>query len=106
MGLIISLGLYLVSTSRGADLQFVPSHFLNPNIDILTPSSLPPTLSSSDKEDDEGHPGTGSIFFFFEICFIWINLKVFIESITILLLLYVLGFWLQGMWDFSFPTRD
>ena len=44
--------------------------------------------------------------FFFKIFFIWINLKVFIESITILLLLYVLGFWLQGMWDFSFPTRD
>ena len=42
----------------------MPSHFLNPNIDILTPSSLPPTLSSSDKEDDEGHPGTGSISFF------------------------------------------
>ena len=40
------------------------SHFLNPNIDILMPSSLPPTLSSSDKEDDEGHPETGYIFIF------------------------------------------
>lgn len=38
------------------------THFLNPIIDILTPSSLPPTLSSSDKEDDEGHPETGYIF--------------------------------------------
>ena len=26
------------------------------------------------------------------------------EFVTILLLLYVLVFWLQGMWDLSFPT--
>ena len=32
--------------------------------------------------------------------------KVFIEFVTILLLFYVLVFWLQGMWDLSFPTRD
>ena len=32
--------------------------------------------------------------------------KVFIEFVTILLLFYVLLFWLWGMWDLSFPTRD
>lgn len=37
-------------------------NFLNQNIDILTPFSLPSTSSSSDKEDDKGHPETGYIF--------------------------------------------
>ena len=32
--------------------------------------------------------------------------KVFIEFVTILLLFYVLVFWLQGTWGFSFLTRD
>ena len=36
----------------------------------------------------------------------WSILKVFIEFVTILLLLYVLGFWPWGMWDLSFLTRD
>ena len=36
----------------------------------------------------------------------WTSFKVFIEFAAILLLFYVLGFWLQGMWDLSFPTRD
>ena len=36
----------------------------------------------------------------------WTIFKVFIESVTILLLFYVLVFWLQGMWDLSSPTRD
>ena len=35
----------------------------------------------------------------------WSIFKVFIESVTILLLSYVLVFWLRGMWDFSCPTR-
>ena len=33
-------------------------------------------------------------------------LKAFIESVTILLLFYVLVFWLRGTWDLSSPTRD
>ena len=32
--------------------------------------------------------------------------KVFIEFVTILFLFYVLDFWLRGMWDLSFLTRD
>ena len=32
--------------------------------------------------------------------------KVFIEFGTLLLLIYVLVFRLQGMWDFSFPIWD
>ena len=32
--------------------------------------------------------------------------KVFIESVTVLLLFYVLVFWPWGTWDLSSPTRD
>ena len=32
--------------------------------------------------------------------------KVFIEFVTVLLLLYVLVFWPRGMWDPSSPARD
>ena len=42
-------------------------------------------------------------FFFFLMRTIF---KAFNEFVTILLLLYVLGFWLLGMWEFSFLTRD
>ena len=39
----------------------------------------------------------------------WTVLKFFIEFVTILLLFYVLGFffffWLQCIWDLSYPTR-
>ena len=31
---------------------------------------------------------------------------VFIEFVAILLYFYVLAFWLQGIWDLSFLTRD
>lgn len=40
-------------------------------------------------------------FFFMRAVF-----KVFIEFVSIMLLFYVLGFWLQGMRDPSSPTRD
>ena len=36
----------------------------------------------------------------------WTIFKVFIESVTILLLFYVLVFWPWGMWDLSFLTRN
>ena len=36
----------------------------------------------------------------------WTIFKVFIESVTVLLLLYVLVFWPGGMWDLSSQTRD
>ena len=36
----------------------------------------------------------------------WTIFKVFIEFVTTLLLFYVLVFWLRGMWDLNFPTRD
>ena len=29
----------------------------------------------------------------------WASFKVFMECVTVLLLFYVLGFWLQGLWD-------
>ena len=31
---------------------------------------------------------------------------VFIEFVVVLLLLYVLGFWLQGIWDLGSLTRE
>ena len=37
---------------------------------------------------------------------IWIIFKVFIESLTILLLFYVLFFWPRGMWGLSSATRN
>ena len=36
----------------------------------------------------------------------WTIVKVFIEYVAILLLFYVFGFWLQGIWDLSFLPRD
>ena len=44
--------------------------------------------------------------FFLTFFFMWTTFKVFIEFVPMLLLLYVLVFWLQGMWDLSSPTRD
>ena len=48
--------------------------------------------------------------FFFKfclfVCFMWSIFKVFIEFITILLLVYILVSWPPGFWDLSFPTRD
>ena len=41
--------------------------------------------------------------FFFLMCTI---IKVFIEFVTILLLIYVLVFWPRAMWDLSSPIRD
>ena len=42
-------------------------------------------------------------FFFF---LMWTLFKVFIEFVTILFLLYVLGFWPGGMWDLNSLTRN
>ena len=36
----------------------------------------------------------------------WTIFKVFIELVTTLLLVYVLVFWLRGLWDLSSPNRD
>ena len=36
----------------------------------------------------------------------WTIFKVFINSVTVLFLFYVLGFWLWGMWDLSSLARD
>ena len=36
----------------------------------------------------------------------WTIFKVLIDSVTTLLLLYVLAFWPQAMWDLSSLTRD
>ena len=44
-------------------------------------------------------------FNFFKIVFMW-SFKVSTETVTILLLFYVLYFWLWGMWDLSALTRD
>ena len=47
------------------------------------------------------------LFPFFKIFFLmWTILKVLIELVTILLQFYVLLFWLQGMWDIIFPTKN
>ena len=48
----------------------------------------------------------GTAIFFFKIILMWAIFKVFIEFVTILLLLYVLAFWLQGIWTLSLPTGD
>ena len=37
---------------------------------------------------------------------IWTIFKVFVELITILLLLYVSVFWPRGRWDLKSPIRD
>ena len=52
----------------------------------------------------------GQDFFFFNLFHVD-HFKVFIEFVTILLLLFffflnVLVFWSQDIWNFSFPTRD
>ena len=44
--------------------------------------------------------------FFFKTFLTWTIFKVFIEFVTVLFLVYALVFWLQGMWDLSFPSRD
>ena len=45
--------------------------------------------------------------FFLRFFFLmWTILKFFIEFVTILLLLYVLGFWPWGIWGLTSPTRD
>ena len=36
----------------------------------------------------------------------WTIFKVLINLVTILLQFYVLIFWLQGMWDLIFLTKD
>ena len=36
----------------------------------------------------------------------WTIFEVFIELVTVLLLLYVLFFWPHGTWDLNFLTRD
>ena len=45
------------------------------------------------------------VVFLFTIFLMWTIFKVFIEFVTILLLLYVLVFWLLRMWNLSSPTR-
>ena len=40
------------------------------------------------------------------VFWLWTIFKVFIESVTILLLFYVSVFWLRGLWDLSSGTRD
>lgn len=42
-------------------------------------------------------------FFFFLKTFWGLSLKVFIESVIIPLLFYVLVFWSPDVWDLSFP---
>ena len=44
-------------------------------------------------------------FFFFKVFLMWIIFKIFIEFVTILLLLDVLGFWPQGLCDLSLPNK-
>ena len=41
--------------------------------------------------------------FFFDVDYFF---KIFIEFVTLLLLIHVLDFWPQGMWDLSSPIRD
>ena len=36
----------------------------------------------------------------------WTIFKVFIKFVTILFLVYVLVYWPQDMWDYSYPRRD
>ena len=40
------------------------------------------------------------------VFWLWTIFKVFIESVTILLLFCVSVFWLHGLWDLSSGTRD
>ena len=49
-----------------------------------------------------------SVLFILMMVFFWRGsfFKDFIEFAAILLLFYFFGFWLQGIWDLSFLTRD
>ena len=46
------------------------------------------------------------IFLFLDFFLMWTIFKVFIQSVTILFLFYVLVSWLWGMWDLRSPIRD
>ena len=46
------------------------------------------------------------LYFSLKIFFICTIIKVFIEFVTILLLIYILVFWPRAMWDLSYPIRD
>ena len=46
------------------------------------------------------------ISIFKNIFLMWTIFKVLINLVTILLQFYVLIFWLQGMWDLIFLTKD
>ena len=47
-----------------------------------------------------------ALYYFLKVLLMWTIFKVIIESVTKLLLFYVLVFQSQGMWDPSSPTRD
>ena len=53
-------------------------------------------------------PFSNPVTFFLKNFFflMWTIFKVFTEFVTILLLFYVLGFWLWGMWNLSSLIRD
>jgi len=51
------------------------------------------------------HVHTSEIIFFKDF-FMWTIFKAFNEFVTIWLLFHSLAFWLQGMWDLSFPIRN
>ena len=48
----------------------------------------------------------GVLFFLRFFFLMWVIFKVLTECVTISLLLYVLVFWPQDMWDLSSSTRD
>ena len=74
-------------------------HLLIPNS-----HSVPPPLPPLPWQ----HKSRQTLFLLFKDFFflIWTIFKVFIEFVTILPLLYVLGFWPRGTWDLSSLTRD
>ena len=62
--------------------------------------------SVSPEEEPGPCPTVALLLNFFKKFFLCGPFLVFIEFVTILLLVYVLVFWPLGMWDLSTPTRD
>ena len=58
------------------------------------------------RKHDYSHAEFTQYLFIFTFFIMWTIFKVFIQSVTILFLFYVLVSWLWGMWDLRSPIRD
>ena len=71
----------------------------------LVHSWLDPSPIPGKREEGLEHTALNPVLFLRFFFWVWTTFKVFIEFVTVLLLLYCLVFWPRGMWDLSYPTR-